>query len=113
MNYAVKLYEYSHHLNPNEFEVGVSNVSNISERLTLMELTRCCAQSTHPAIPLVLPLGLLVVALKPLCFTSKRGLAVLEGLNIYVAKQQFLPQPYMFSFQGALTTLRKSKYKKA
>ena len=57
MNYALELYEYSPHLNPNDFEVGVSNVSNISERLTLMELIRCWAQSTHPRYPIGFAFG--------------------------------------------------------
>ena len=42
--------------------MGVSNVSNISERLTLVELTQWCALNTQPLYPIgliLMPLGLL------------------------------------------------------
>jgi len=71
--------------------VGVSNVSNISERLTLVELTHWCAQNTQPRYPIGLAFGTTCkIASKPICFTSKRGLAVLEGLNILRGKATFL-----------------------
>ena len=47
--------------------MGVSNVSNMSERLTLVELTQWCAKNTQPRYPIGLAFGTTCnVSLKPM-----------------------------------------------